>query len=486
LSLSAQHDVWQLPGGMSIIAVGADYQWNKYTQGYSPYGLVNSGYSTQDSFTSTAIGGPGGAVPLDASRNNWGLYAELLLPVLKTLEITGSVRYDYYDKIKSNYVFSTTADANGVFQQIANADLGNTFNDTTYKVSARWTPIEHVLVRGSYGTGFKAPAFADIAGPLIFNGSTANSYACPFPGTSGCIAGSAQYDLLAGPNGLSGSAGLKPEKSTQWTVGGRWDPLKGVTMGADFWDVKIRDQILSQGIAEQVAFANPQQYAGLFINPYVDPIGGFNTIGLQQIPFNGGTAEYQGLDWDVGYRTDAPWGWGVFSAALSGSQIFKAKYTFGPGQPFLSSLGQYGPDQQVVFRTTMQLIMNLATGPWNNNITGHYKSGYDDQSYLGGSPQNIFFQNPDGSLGKSAPSFDRLHVASYLTWDYQLAYASAKGSAMNVIDMPWKFIFGITNFTDRKPPFSLQSGGGGNQVGYDGRYADPIGRAYYVRGEIRF
>ena len=490
LHVSAQHDMWQMAGGMSIFALGADYLWNKYKSSYDPYGLVNSGYSTQNNpatglpYTATALGGSGGQVPVDASRNNWGIYGEALFPVLKNLELTGSLRYDSYAKVNSKFVFADNPGPDGVIPQIANADLGNTFNELTYKVSTRWTPFEHWLLRASYGTGFKAPTFSDIAGPLVFAGSTGGSYTCPFPGTSGCQPGSAQYDFVSGPNGLSGEQGLKPEKSKQWTIGTRWDPIKEVSLGADFWNVKIKHQILSQGIAEQVAFADPVTYAALFINPYVDPIGGFNTIAQKQIPFNGGEAKYQGLDWDANYRTDTSWG--LFGAALSGTQIFQAKYTFGPGQAFLSSKGQYGPDQQVVFKTTIQAILNWTKGPWYNGLTGHYRSGYEDQSYLGGQPPNIFFQNPDGTPGELAPDFDRLHVGSYTTWDYQLAYTVGKGDKYNAWALPIKLVFGMTNMFDKKPPFSLQSGGGGNQVGYDGRYADVTGRAYYLRAEVRF
>src|SRR6185295_14056458 len=193
----------------------------------------------------------------------------------------------------------------GLQEQLPDADLGNTFSKTTGKIAARWTPVTGVLVRGSYGTGFRAPAMSDIAGALAFNGSTSNSYACPFPGSVGCIPGSAQYDLLAGPNGLSGADGLKPETSKQWTVGGRWD-IAGFSLGADLWNVTIKNQVLSQGIAESVGFADPQKYIGLFTNPYLDP-SGFQTIAFSQIPFNGGTANYRGVDWDVTYRTDTRW-----------------------------------------------------------------------------------------------------------------------------------------------------------------------------------
>jgi hypothetical protein len=40
----------------------------------------------------------------------------------------------------------------------------------------------------------------------------------------------------------------------------------------------------------------------------VDPVGGFNTIALAQIPFNGGEAKYQGLDWDANWRSEIPFG----------------------------------------------------------------------------------------------------------------------------------------------------------------------------------
>jgi hypothetical protein len=114
LHASAQHDMWQMGGGMSIIAFGADYLWNKYKVNYGPYGLVGSGYdpvqndpATGLPYTATAVGGTGGQVPINASRNNWGIYSEALFPVLKNLEFTGSLRYDSYEKVNSKFVFST-------------------------------------------------------------------------------------------------------------------------------------------------------------------------------------------------------------------------------------------------------------------------------------------------------------------------------------------------------------------------------------------
>ncbi len=63
--------------------------------------------------------------------------------------------------MSSNFVYGLEADpVTGLIPQLANADLGDTFSKTTYKITVRWLPVESVLVRGSYGTGFRAPANA--------------------------------------------------------------------------------------------------------------------------------------------------------------------------------------------------------------------------------------------------------------------------------------------------------------------------------------
>lgn len=472
LHLGAQHDLFDLGAGPSVVSLGADFTYTRYRTQYDDLTLSQSGYSTQPNSTDFPVGGSFGLVPFDASRNNWGLFGEWLVPVTKGFEITASARYDHYSKTHSRYVFSTTPDpATGLNPQLADADLGNVFRAGTGKLSMRFQPVDTLLLRAAYGTGFKAPNISDIAGALAFNGNTAGSYGCPFPGSVGCLPGSAQYDLVLGPNGLSGDIGLKPEKSTQWTLGLRFEPMQGLSLGLDLWNVKLKDQVLSQGIAEQVAFANPQLYASLFINPYQDPAG-FTTIAFKQLPFNGGEAEFRGVDWDFSYRFkfDA----GRVALDWSGTQMLKQRYNFGTGQPFNTDLGVYGPDQQVVFRTVSTLSATVETGAFVNTLAWHYRSGYRDQSFAEGT--DIFLANPDGSLGASV-AFEGLKVKPYQTFDWQGTWNYDKSLQLTL---------GIKNLFDKDPPRSLQTGGGGNQIGYDGRYTDPLGRQFYVTGRYRF
>jgi iron complex outermembrane receptor protein len=468
----AQRDMWELPGGASIISVGADVAQTRYRTKFHPLILSQSGFSTQPASVNYPVGGNYGQVPFDAERDSRGAFAEVLLPLHKTFETTLAARYDQYDRVHSRYVFDAQADANGVNQQLKNADLGNDFNSNTYKVSFRWTPAQSVLVRGGYGTGFKAPNLNDIAGALTFGGSTAGSYSCPFPGSPGCLPGSAQYDLLSGPNGLSGANGLKPEKSKQWTFGGRFDPITGLSLGMDIWNVQIKDQVLSAGIPENVGFANPQQYASLFVNPYADPAG-FTTIGYMLLPRNGGEANYRGIDWDFTYRMRNT-GYGNLSINWTGTRMLDQDYTTEAGGAIQTDLGKFGPDNAVVFKLQSHLTFTLDTGRWTNTLSGHYKSGYKDQPFSAGT--SVFLATAGGAAGASV-AFEGLDVPSYMTWDWQAKWKYNDATTLTM---------GIKNLFDRNPPLSLQNAGGGNQIGYDGRYADPLGRAAYITLGYKF
>jgi iron complex outermembrane receptor protein len=236
--------------------------------------------------------------------------------------------------------------------------------------------------------------------------------------------------------------------------------------------VKIKNQVESQGIAEQVAFNNPSAYTSLFVNPYLDPAG-FQTIALEQVPFNGGEAQYSGIDLNANYHVDL--GFGRFNAIWTGTYMLKQQYTDGPGLPELTDLGAYGPDQQVVFRIISNLELSLQTGDWVNTLLAHYKSGYRDATYSAGSA-SVFLANPDGSLG-AAVDFGGLQVPSYYTFDWQTAYDIEKNIRLTA---------GVRNIADKAPPLSLQTSGGGNAVGFDGRYYDPTGRTFYVRGDVKF
>src|SRR5262249_26900505 len=120
--------------------------------------------------------------------------------------------------------------------------------------------------------------------------------------------------------------------------------------------------------------------------------------------------------------------------------------------------------------------VGLTTGKWSNTLSAHYKSGYTDISHVGDGA--VFADDPSSPTAfGAAVDFCCLSVPAYYTFDWQTSYDIAK--AVNLTA-------GIKNLADKDPPLSLQNAGGGNQAGYDGRYADPLGRTYYVRANYKF
>lgn len=467
LSLHGSRDLFELPGGKSSLGLGFDYTDQHLKQETSDLAQFGNGTAAEAGKTDYAVGGFYGYVPMDASRKNYGAFAELLMPFAKKAEVTASVRFDRYDRVHNEMPFTQVANN---LTPLPAEDEGNSFSHPTFKLSFRTQPADSLLVRGSFGTGFKAPSVNQIAAPLAFATNTSGSYICPFPTSPTCVAngaGTQQWDLITAGNPASGSDGLKAETSKQWTLGGRWEPAKTVSFGLDYWSVRLKNQILS-GMPENYAFANATALSSLFVIPYQDPAG-YPTLALIQKPFNAGKANYQGLDWEFNVSTTTSFG--KISADLGGTHMLKADYELPGGKQ--SDLGRFGGDNNVVFRDIFRLALGLQYGDFTHTFIVNHKSGYADQAFTADSG-NVVQLLPDGSEGDGVAYAGR--VSSYTVADWQTRWQASKSLRVT---------FGIVNLFNAKPPLSLKIVGG-NQVGYDGRYADPTGRAIAVGASYKF
>src|SRR5262249_42505337 len=100
--LNAQHRLFDLPGGASILSVGAACVLTRYEVDYDSLSLAGSSFSTRPDTTDFPVGGTSGQVPFEADRSNYGLFGEWLVPILPTLNATASVRYDGYSRVHSD------------------------------------------------------------------------------------------------------------------------------------------------------------------------------------------------------------------------------------------------------------------------------------------------------------------------------------------------------------------------------------------------
>ena len=364
----------------------------------------------------------------EGSRTTQAVYAELNVPIFKSLDVTAAVRYDRY------------------------SDFGNTTNP---KLAFRFQPTKAVLFRGSYSTGFRAPSLYEINSSQTYSNTSQQNdpINCPggkaLPGKPTAANCKQQFQALYG-----GNKKLNPEESRNITVGMVLEPIDNLSIGIDYWDIKLDHSIGS--LSEDDVFADPATYASVFHrtaggNLATDGSQCPNPITCGYVDLrtqNLGGVKTRGLDLSLNYRLRTS-DYGTFALVSNSTYVNKYDYQNAEGGKWKQNVGVYsgtGP----VFRWQHNVTLNWNSGIFSGGVTGHHKSGYVDQ-------------DPDNK------------VASYTTFDAFAGVAATKAITLTA---------GVRNLFDREPPLSYQIKT--FQAGYDPRFADAIGRTVYVRGNYKF
>lgn len=439
LEFRASREIFKIADRSAQLGLGVDFR--KERVNYEPSAIAQG-------IVNNIAGDSAEEKPYDVTRRVWGLYGELLMPVLKQVELTAALRHDHY------------------------SDFGNTNNG---KVSLRYQPSRELLFRGSFGTGYRAPSVPQVAAGRQLYGVSGGTYGCPTAAltllqqtdpTVKCRVDGSQYDVIA-----SGNPDLKPERSRQWTLGFRVEPSNTMSLGMDLWSVTVRDRI--NQLAEDSVMGDPASYLKNFTT-FKDP-GTNNTYVALFLPNeNLGKEKFFGLDVDG--RFDFPLSFGRLTTTLQWTHLFKYDYQRQKGGDWFSNLGRFN-DDAVAFKNIIKFSALLKTGAFENTATITYKSGYKDQPCV--ADPNVCglvrVLNPDGSAGGLVDVTDH-RVTSYTTVDVQSKYEFNKA---------WSATVGILNLFDRDPPLTIKTTGG-HQLGYDNRYTDPRGRTFYARANFKF
>jgi iron complex outermembrane receptor protein len=430
----ASRELFKMSGGAASVGLGADYRSLKQVQTASTAAKTGLIYA----FSAPAEN--------DYTRDSTGAFAELNMPVLSNLELTAAMRYDKYSAVKD---------------ALAKKDVGTSQDASTYKVTARYTPTTAVLLRASYGTGFRVADQDSIASPVVAAGVTSGNYDCPTAlaaeNAVNCRPGRAQYNVYSGGNDK-----LSPEKSKQYTVGFRIDASQNLTFGADLWDVQMTNQV--SAVSEAQAFADAAKFRQLF-STFTDPASGIVTWAFTRAPINIGRSHNRGIDWD--FTVSDKYSFGKMSLNVNGTHMLKSDYTTpGTDNAWTNSMNMYGINDSVTFRNIFRANLALQSGALMNSFSVNYRNGYAD------APTKPF----DVALGANSASFIRLRVPSYSTIDYQGKYEISK---------MWEVRAGIKNLMDKEPPLTLRTSSG-HQVGFDPRYADTMGRTFYLNSSYKF
>ena len=410
-----------LAGGDLALALGAE--WRREHTSFTPSALLLSNNIAGDRDSTLASGAPGGLQATDDSRTVRSAYAEMNAPLSKQLELQLALRHDRY------------------------SEVGATTNP---KLGVRWQPSTALVLRGSAGTGFRAPSLSDLKRPTTYG--TASSFLtdpqCVNTGLDSIDGCTDQWPVERRSN-----PDLEPEKSRQFSLGAVLDAGAGLSFSADYWNIRKSDVISTLG--EQIIVDNPAKYNGKYIQRDAD---GFITSILLQKE-NQGKLDTAGLDLGYDYK-GAQTGIGRFSSNMSGTLILKYDRQFGPLETTRSNLGLFLNDQ-VIQRWRHRISFGWDQGPASLTLANQFSSGYTDQN-----------TTYDPASDKVLPS---RKVKAYSLWDLTGSWQLSKQLKLRA---------GVLNLANTAPPYS-------NQAyyfiaGYDPTYSDPRGRSAFASMSYAF
>ena len=417
-------EIFTLPAGPLAVAFGTTFRQEEYE-------LISG-----DAPRNADVPGLGGSISTipEVDRNVWAVYAEANIPIVKNLEANIAIRYDDYENVGST---------------------------TNPKISLRWQPVREVLVRGAWGTGFRAPSLFDLYQPDLF-GATGDIYNDPLR----CASTGSPRDCNAQfTTRLGGNPDLQPEESTNWSVGFAWEPTNWFSVGVDYWSIKIDNVIGTPGETAIFSDMVAAEAAGTLVR-YAPGSAGCQGAGSPPLPcpvnfgiqnlVNLSTLETSGFDLNFSLRSPAT-EVGRFTFAFTGTKYFEWKQKEAGGDD-VDLIGRYGGGVAATIvnsgstgafpKWKHSANFGWSRGPWNANVHQTYVHGYEDA----------------GATRR---------VGSWSVFDVNASYTGFRN---------WSLTLGIKNVMDRDPPYTRQSQA--FQVGYDPSIADPTGRFFW--GSVKY
>ncbi|HEX4761311.1 MAG TPA: TonB-dependent receptor, partial [Sphingomicrobium sp.] len=195
-------------------------------------------------------------------RHSWSAYAELDTDPIEGLTTTLAGRFEHY------------------------SDFGSTWNG---KFAARFEPVLGYAVRGSISNGFRAPSLHQ---QFFTTFSTNFVGGVPVDIATLAVGSPAAQALGAKP--------LEPEKSVNLSLGATANPLRGLTLTADWYQIKIKDRIVLTEILGQGGTGNTTTVQTAVTNLLASL--GFPQVAAARFFVNGLDTTTRGLDVVAAYN----------------------------------------------------------------------------------------------------------------------------------------------------------------------------------------
>ena len=419
--------LFKLPAGMAMAAVGVDVRSEKYKFD----GDQRSNANTVDALIFNVPFDNALATAGTLKRDIKAVYAEVALPIFKSLELTGAVRVDDY------------------------TGFGKTTNP---KVSARYTPFDSLLFRGSYSTGFRVPTFKQMFDPITQSTYTGADFADPATCPSRVVSATPGCERVTPEIFFGGRPDLNPEESKIQSLGMVFQITPDLSGNLDYWSINREGTIQSFGLTTLAA--NYQLFPQNFIRGTGNILLGVDTRFV-----NAGETVTKGLEFGVKGNFNAAGA--RWQAAFDVSYLLEKKSRLIASAPFSASeVGVFTRSGDLGIRWKHTASITRSEGNWSATLSQVYRSGYADHVIQGIANGTVI-----------APAWNP-RVRPYEVFNFSLGFRGIKDMTI---------IAGVKNIFNEDPPFSVtydtNTGAGSS---WEPRVADPRGRAYTLRAEYRF
>jgi iron complex outermembrane receptor protein len=347
----------------------------------------------------------------DAKRELAGAAVEVQLPAYENLLLMGSLRGDNY------------------------SDFGAAF---TGKAGFKYTVSDTTFVRGSMGSGFRAPTLTQIhqsPARIAVSGNIHEVYA-------------------------QGNPDLQPEKSQQMSLGFYRQANPKLAYGADLWQLNVKD-IFGAWSFEQIN-SDPELRAKYFIDNATGP-DRYNIA-----PLNLGKMVRRGIDYQLRYRQ--PMDSGRLWLNFEGTRHLKSDQSPYPGQDMVSDLGVY----------------RNSTNTFTPKNKARFSTVWETASYQIGASLNYMSGNLESIPNNTLMDSSGQRVGSQYTHTIPTQW-TVDVSGVYQISLSTKIKWAIQNLSNKTPPLrysSLYSAGASQLT--DTRYNNYYGRMIRLSIDHRF
>ena len=330
---------FELAGGASGWAAGVEWADEDYTDIYDEFREARD-----------VTGSAGNSAQGDRTR--YAAFGEYRLPFSDSIEVTVAGRYDHYD------------------------DFGS---ELSPQIAGRWTVNDNLVLRASWGEGFKAPNLIELHQERAESfDDLADQVRCAAQGRAPDDCPTSQVENFSG-----GNLNLEAELSENFNIGIVAD-FGGLSASLDYYIVELSNAVTELSL-EQVNTreARGDLPAGVIVRrgPTVDGVPG-RILSIENPLSNGASTDTSGLDLGINYNFDIEGG--TIDMNLSWVHILKYDEQTTPESPVDLLIGTENGDKgfpENRLTSSVRYSNDYMTLAFNSQLIDSFRNVSDTEDY---------------------------------------------------------------------------------------------------------